>query len=325
MAFCTNCGTQAADGTKFCTSCGTPITVATAQAVQAAPPPPPPASASASLPAAPPPPPPVESAYAEIDLLDYLKAWNNGSIEEGQKFKSRALFDMQSGEEIYFDSLDGKTVVNCEMTTQAPKLKAGQKVTIYYAKIGKEIHIDEIEVETETAAPETAVPPPQPVAPPVNSASVDSSGYQGIDFYEFYLGRKKGKMQSGKFVIDVLFSDWKEDEFYCRDPEEGDVELTFEVTKRPPELEYDDQITIYIHCEGDANPIIDNIVVQVSSVRKESVEPRAATYRAPMPVYGADTMASITDLGREMADQLKNAAKEQLDKLNPLKGLFGRK
>jgi hypothetical protein len=46
---------------------------------------------------------------------------------------------------------------------------------------------------------------------------------------------------------------------------------------------------------------------------------------ATASVSGAGSADNIAGLGREMADQLKNAAKEQLNKLNPLKGLFGKK
>jgi hypothetical protein len=168
-----------------------------------------------------------------------------------------------------------------------------------------------------------AAPPPPPPAP--NNAGADNSDYQQIDPYEFYLGRKKGRIQSGRFVMDLLYSDWDEDEFTCSDPKDEDTEFTFEVTKRPPELESEDPITVYIHCEGDANPIIDNIVVRASADREKSAEPSPAAYRSPAPSSGAGTVDSLAGLGHEMADQLKNAAKEQLDKLNPLKGLFGRK
>jgi hypothetical protein len=290
MAFCTNCGAQIADGVKFCTSCGTPIGGAAAQAA--------------------PPPPPVRSGYTEIDLLDYINARNEGSIEEGKKFMSCVLFDSQSGRTLYFNTLDGDRVVDFELTGQAPQLKEGQKATIYYTKVGDVLRIAEIDAETGAAPP------------PANNTGADNPDYRQIDPYEFYLGRKKGKMQSGKFVMDLSFSDCDEEVFSCTDLE-GDTEFTFEITKRPPELDSDDPITVYFHCEGADNPIIDNIVVWAKPEKEKTVA--AATYSLPASASGANTAANIGELGREMADQLKNAAKEQLDKLNPLKGLFGKK
>jgi hypothetical protein len=173
------------------------------------------------------------------------------------------------------------------------------------------------------SAASQAAPTPPPPTP--NNTGAGNSDYQQIDPYEFYLGRKKGRIQSGKFVLDLLYTDCDEEDFTCYDPKDEDTEFTFEITKRPPELESDDPITVYIHCEGDANPIIDNIVVRASAGRKEPVEPSDASYRSPAPSSGAGTADSIAGLGREMTDQLKNAAKEQLNKLNPLKGLFGKK
>lgn len=58
MVFCTNCGTQVADGVKFCTSCGTPIAATAPSAEQ------PPVAASPPIqrPTVAPPPPPVYTA-----------------------------------------------------------------------------------------------------------------------------------------------------------------------------------------------------------------------------------------------------------------------
>lgn len=78
MTFCTNCGTQVADGVKFCTSCGTPIAAAAPSAEQPPLPPPqaaqqPPVAASPPVqqtPVAPPPQPvyaapPAAAVYQE--------------------------------------------------------------------------------------------------------------------------------------------------------------------------------------------------------------------------------------------------------------------
>lgn len=69
MVFCTNCGTQVADGVKFCTSCGTPIAATAPSAEQPPVTPPqaaqqPPVAASPPIqrPTVAPPPPPVYTA-----------------------------------------------------------------------------------------------------------------------------------------------------------------------------------------------------------------------------------------------------------------------
>jgi hypothetical protein len=169
-----------------------------------------------------------------------------------------------------------------------------------------------------------ATPPaasPAQLAP--SNTGAGNSDYQRVeDLFEFNLSLDKGKITTGKFVLDLKFSERSSEQMYFHDPEDDGTYLIFELTKRPPKLDEGDLVTVYIHLEENVSyPQIDDIVLRskVSSADNDvdSDDDNDSDDGGSTP--------SISDIGRDLADQLKNAAKGQLDKLNPLKGLFGKK
>ena len=88
------------------------------------------------------------SLYTEVDLYDYILSIKNVDYGAVRSYKSFVMFFMQSGNQFYFESLDGSTSVCFEANKRFPSLRRGQKIIVYYtATKNKYMDIDSVVID----------------------------------------------------------------------------------------------------------------------------------------------------------------------------------
>jgi hypothetical protein len=233
--FCGQCGKKLAAGARFCPECGAPVSepVGGKEDDQgkeeiASLPEPVEESQSAGQ--------PVESDYKNKKLFDF----SNEYSEEGEKYKSRAVFSHASGSSVYFFcpgfAIEEGTV-QFALAGPPPQLRRGQEVTVFYsATNGEYANCNNVIV-----------------------SEFDPDSYEEKDLIEFsYQDTAMGE----KFRSPAIFShcDGGRVVFGCPGYEEIKATQEFLLTGPAPDLEQGRSVTIYYSGNDGDYAFLDKLI-----------------------------------------------------------------
>jgi len=103
-----------------------------------------------------------------------------------------------------------------------------------------------------TAVPVQSVPEAVSSKPPQSSIPLNPAlaGHRRTTIFDFILADNKERIETGKFVVEGVFSSRLNTSMTFRDPEDKQSILILNISQRPPELEEGQKVTVYFHCEN---------------------------------------------------------------------------
>jgi len=251
-SFCPECGTRVEAGGRFCPSCGTAVPV---QSV--------PEAASSKPPQSSVPLNPALAEHQRTTIFDFILADSKERIETG-KFVVEGVFSFRLNTTMTFkDPEDEQSRIRLTINQRPPEIEEGQKATIYFHCedcIGDIKNLDALVLNS---------PDPEPVDP-------EPAEHRQTTIFDFILADNKKSIETGRFVVEGLFSSRNGTDLSFVDPEDEESEINLTLNQRPPKLVEGQKVTVYFHCEDGAR-IIDEMVPDSSN--SEPANPESAEYR----------------------------------------------
>jgi hypothetical protein len=244
-SFCPECGTRVEAGGRFCPSCGTAVPVQSVPEAASSKPP------QSSIPLN-----PALTEHQRTTIFDFNLADKKETIETG-KFVVEGVFSYRVDTTMTFkDPEDEQSIIRLTINQRPPKIEKEQKATIYFHCEDRMKNIDELVLNS---------PDPEQTDP-------EPTEHQQTTIFDFILADNKESIETGRFVVEGIFSSRNGTDMSFIDPEDEESEINLTLNQRPPKLVEGQKVTVYFHCKDYAR-IIDEMVPDSSNSEPANPKP----------------------------------------------------